>query len=468
MVAILLNTTSPGASTPSFTAPITAGAYTGSYLPNLAVADLDIDGRPDIAVPSAGGTVNVLLNTTPAHATQTTFITHPVTAPAVTNVYFVAAADLDGDGRADLAVVSNQDPGSHVTVLTNRSFHSIGFDGFDAQTFATGVNPGSITIGDLNQDGKPDIVTGDYGGADRVSWLGLLFNTTGRSFTNINQQGISGSWYNPLTSGQGLEIEVYPDLNGTGNGLLGGGWFTYGADAAEGRHWYAISANVSSTAPIARLDIFAKVEGNFDAPPVVSLNYPVGEATLEFTDCNHGTLHYVFPHAYVTGLFPSERSGVIPLTRLLPNRNCTSSGSSGSSPATARLSGNWYNPATSGQGLIFDVNADAHVLFAAWYTFALDGEHVPWGASQNWFTLQGPFTDASAPVHDIAIVESSGGAFDDPAPVSSVQVGSADIAFQSCSAMTLTYRFTGGGNAGRTGTIPLQRIGPTPTGCALQ
>jgi hypothetical protein len=49
----------------------------------------------------------------------------------------------------------------------------------------------------------------------------------------MNQHGFTGSWYKPATGGQGLELEVYPDLPSIGHGVVFAGWFTY--DATAGR-----------------------------------------------------------------------------------------------------------------------------------------------------------------------------------------------------------------------------------------
>jgi YVTN family beta-propeller protein len=51
---------------------------------------------------------------------------------------------------------------------------------------------------------------------------------------NLNQRGLTGSWYNPRVSGQGLVMESSPDVNGTGHGRLFAGWFTYDVTAAGG------------------------------------------------------------------------------------------------------------------------------------------------------------------------------------------------------------------------------------------
>jgi len=44
---------------------------------------------------------------------------------------------------------------------------------------------------------------------------------------DINQHGLTGSWYNPAAAGQGVEIEVYQDAIAPGVGYLQGSWATF-------------------------------------------------------------------------------------------------------------------------------------------------------------------------------------------------------------------------------------------------
>ena len=85
---------------------------------------------------------------------------------------------------------------------------------------------------------------------------------------------------------------------------------------------------------------------------------PVGSGTLSFTDCTTGTFAYTFSDG-------SGRTGTIPLTRITPNVTCAV-GTAPTTNADFGLSGNWYDPATSGQGFVFEVNPLAPVFFFAW------------------------------------------------------------------------------------------------------
>ena len=277
---------------------------------------------------------------------------------------------------------------------------------------------------------------------------------------NLNQHGLTGSWFNPATGGQGIELEVYPDFGGAGHGLLFAGWFTYDVTAAGGQRWYVLSGDVSSDGPVASLGIYAQYGGNFNAPPALGTPVALGQATLEFSDCNHGSLAYQFSDG-------SGRAGTIALTRLTANVTCAAGGDDGSAASSYLLSGNWYDAATGGQGLIFDFNPVQNVLFAAWYTFAPDGQQAGGPASQRWYVMQAPYLAGTTSVNAIPIAIGTGGVFDDPAPTQTQIVGSASLAVQSCSAMTLTYAFNAGANQGLGGSVNLTRVGPTPAGCSV-
>ena len=137
----------------------------------------------------------------------------------------------------------------------------------------------------------------------------------------LNQHGLTGSWFEPATSGQGIEIEVYPDLVAPGTGLLQGSWFTFDYVAAGGaatQRWYTFGGNVQTGQASVTLTLYQNVGGNFNALPVTSPT-PVGSVVLSFTDCVTATMAYTFSDG-------SARSGSIPLVRLTPNVTCSASG----------------------------------------------------------------------------------------------------------------------------------------------
>jgi hypothetical protein len=275
---------------------------------------------------------------------------------------------------------------------------------------------------------------------------------------NPDQHGITGSWYNPATPGQGIEIEVYPDLVGPGQGGLFAGWYTFDVTAAGGQRWYALQGVARSNSQSIDLDIATGYGGNLDAPPVVSASI-VGHATLSFADCSAGNLAYTFTDG---------RTGTVPLTRLTANVTCSASGDNGNQAGGYLLSGSWFDPNTSGQGLIFDINPVQPFLFAGWYTYAKNGEMLGGGASQRWYTLQsGSFTPGATSLDGIGIYTATGGEFGKATATTADKVGTASIVFQGCNALLLSYSFSAGENAGKAGAVHLIRTGPAPVGCSL-
>jgi hypothetical protein len=448
-VSLLLNTTAAGGDTLTFADQIVLP--TGTAPSAIAVADINADGKPDIVTGDAfENSVSVLLNTSvagaaPTFAARKAFITG--IGPAA-----VTIADINGDGRPDLVVPEQAE--KIVSVFVNTTAFGGTTPAFAArQNFTTGTAPVAAAVADLNGDGKPDIIAANY--LDKT--LSLLLNTSAFDGINLNQHGLTGSWFNPAASGQGIELELYPDFGASGQGIVFGGWFTFDVTAAGGQRWYALQGAISSSNPTAQLGIYAGYGGNFAAPPAIGATQ-VGSATLRFTTCNTGILTYQFDDG---------RSGTIALARLTANITCSANGDNGAAASSYLLSGSWFDASTSGQGLVFDINPAQSVFFAGWYTYAPDGAQTGGAASERWYVIQADFPAGTTAITGAPIYAGSGGVFDDPQPTSVSQVGTADIAFQSCAAATLAYTFTAGVNAGLTGTLNLTRTGPVPAGCSL-
>ena len=177
----------------------------------MTTADVNGDGKPDLIVANCGSaTVSVLLNTTtpgattPSFAAQQTFATGSIPLS-------VTAADLNGDGMPDLIVAN--DASNTVSVLLNTTAPGATTPSFAAQqTFAVGDSPFSVTAADLNGDGRPDLIVANLG----FNSVSVLLNTpvtiatstaTGTIIDLVNATGVSSTAANG-TYGAGALIPI--------------------------------------------------------------------------------------------------------------------------------------------------------------------------------------------------------------------------------------------------------------------
>jgi len=116
----------------------------------------------------------------------------------------------------------------------------------------------------------------------------------------------SGSWYDPGTSGQGIEVSITPATGGS-SGSLFGAWFTYdpsgAADDPRKQNWFTLQGDLSGAVPgQATVGIFATLGGTLDGAAAAT-TVPVGQATITFSGCSSATVAYQFDdtslaHAY--------------------------------------------------------------------------------------------------------------------------------------------------------------------------
>lgn len=142
----------------------------------LAVADFNRDGAADIAVVNLdSNTVSVLLGNGLGGfngAAGSPF--------AVGNgPYGVVAADFNGDGIADIASVNVFD--NTVTVLLGNG--SGGFTAASGSPFAVGPSPTALTVGDFNGDGLTDIATSNSGSGGAGNDVTVLLGNGSGGFT---------------------------------------------------------------------------------------------------------------------------------------------------------------------------------------------------------------------------------------------------------------------------------------------
>ncbi len=178
-----------------------------SWVYGVAVADLNGDNHPDIVVvdlcgvyscysagPPAIGKIGVLLNNGDG-----TFQPAVVYDSGGYNSYAVAVGDVNGDGKPDVVITNTCETsdcsGGSISILPGRG------DGtFQSPvSYSSGENAYSVAIGDVNRDGIPDIVVGtciaSYSGCSDGK-LAVLLGTGHGSFQPAvtYDSGGSGAW----------------------------------------------------------------------------------------------------------------------------------------------------------------------------------------------------------------------------------------------------------------------------------
>jgi hypothetical protein len=184
----------------------------GEAAQGIAVADVNGDGVPDVIVATqtgssnGDGTVGVLIGIGDGHFQPTVSYDS-----GGTHAWALAVADLNGDGKLDIAVM-NAASGLSVGILLGNG------DGtFAPVVDINGLAGYTISVADVNGDGKPDLIT---------SSDVLLGNGDG---TFQSPKGFSGGSYATVGDVNGDGKMDIVALTGTGNVnvLLGNGDGTF-------------------------------------------------------------------------------------------------------------------------------------------------------------------------------------------------------------------------------------------------
>ncbi len=135
--------------------------------------------------------------------------------------------------------------------------------------------------------------------------------------------------------------------------------------------------------------------------------------------------------------------------------------------AAPAMAGVWMIPGLSGQGFVFEHNASAGVLSAAWYSHdaaqpCCDYDH----STLRWNTLAGQIVPGDSTIQTLTIFENHGGVFDEAPATTASAVGQATVSMVDCDHATLSYRFDDGRVTPR--TVALLRASPRTSACSLR
>jgi RHS repeat-associated protein len=216
--------------------------YRASEFPNenadaMAVVDVNGDGVPDIVASVNGisnteGQVLVLPGIADANGKPTGTFGPATTYDLPFRTFSIAAGDLNGDGRPDL-VLTSADPFANfnttVAILMNK-----GKGTFAAPQFITmGHDMANVVLGDFNGDGNLDIATADAGDSTVSVRLGNGDGTFGPRTIYTVGNGFSqdGLVAGDLTGNGILDLVVSDDAAKTVTVLKGNGDGTFTVQA---------------------------------------------------------------------------------------------------------------------------------------------------------------------------------------------------------------------------------------------
>ncbi len=205
-----------GSATPFSGAPLALPVNSNAIA--IAVGDLNNDGRPDIVVGRNNAANLIFLNTGTKSASGLFTLSFGAgialdpgaggdSAKSTTGV---ALADLNGDGIRDIVVVNSGRPS--VAYLNTGAVDAT--TKLFVLTFAAGLpltagtpNSTAVAVGDVNGDGRVDIVIGNNGFAN------LVVVNNGVTIRSLGAAPVNGK-----IGGMGLEFRVTVKLNGSATG----------------------------------------------------------------------------------------------------------------------------------------------------------------------------------------------------------------------------------------------------------
>jgi gliding motility-associated-like protein len=152
----ILKNSSTGVGNFSFNPPVPV-TLAGKRPKRIEIADVNLDGKPEVIVTAQGSnTVTVLINQSSLAAISFSPVAPiDISIPGAVSTEGLAVQDLNGDGRPEI-VTSQFQTNSNLYVIENNSSPGAFLPG-DIKVLTVGTPIKNIRIGDLDGDRKPDI-----------------------------------------------------------------------------------------------------------------------------------------------------------------------------------------------------------------------------------------------------------------------------------------------------------------------
>ena len=223
-----------------------------------------------------------------------------------------------------------------------------------------------------------------------------------------------------IASGQQLPYNL------TGNQQNGGFSARFSADSR-----FLIDAS-QNTAKLIRLSDYTT-----QSFPFFSNAYGFSEGGFRAFSVSDDLSQIAFAGNLSAAIAPDDKNGAIDDVYVVKGLFASDQGKA----LTGTLSGNWYDPARSGEGFMIDIGTVGvrNVLFAAWFTHD--------NGKQRWIAGNGDFAEGARSVAmPLITLEGTGfGAQFNAAQLQNKAWGTATFRFDSCNQMRVTYE--GGGEA---------------------